>query len=171
MNLNDITYFFLYPEFKDGLLIVKIIFLTFGFIFLLFLNIAFFRTTWLKRILLWDLSEVFTYRAHGIGKFVKKWKIIKGRLQRESESEAKLAVIEADSLLNDVLLEMGYKGESLGERLENLTADLLPNLEDLKKAHATRNNIIHDPYYKLSISEVKDTLEIYEKTLVHLQAL
>ena len=87
------------------------------------------------------------------------------------ESEHKLAVIEADSMLDNILKRMGFGGESLGERLEKLTVASLPNIEDAKEAHKIRSNIIHDPAYKLSLDEAKRIIEIYEKALTDLQAL
>ncbi len=74
-------------------------------------------------------------------------------------------------MLDDILKRMGYGGESLGERLEKITVASLPNLDEVKVAHKTRNNIVHDPDYRLSLDEARKTLEIYEKTLTDLQAL
>jgi len=87
------------------------------------------------------------------------------------ESEAKLALIEADALLDETLKRLGYPGESLGERLEKLTVDILPNLEEIQKIHKIRNNIIHDPTYKLNLEEAKKALVIYEKALINLDVL
>jgi uncharacterized protein YutE (UPF0331/DUF86 family) len=171
MSLDDITLFLTSPQFTGGLLMIKIIFLAFGFIFLGFIILAIVKTTYFKRLIIWDLMEVLTSRAFGVGKFSKKWKKVQKHLESGFESEAKLAIIEADSMLDDVLKEMGYPGESLGERLEKLSTDFLPNLEEVKKIHSIRNNIVHDPYYKLDPSEAKKNLEVYEKALIYLQAL
>jgi len=47
----------------------------------------------------------------------------------------------------------------------------LPNLEEARAAHQTRNNIVHDPNYRLSLDEARKILAVYEKSLIDLQAL
>jgi len=86
------------------------------------------------------------------------------------ESEYKLAVIEADNMVNETLKRMGYGGESLGERLEKLTAATLSNIEEIKEAHQVRNNIIHDPNYRLSLDDARKVLSIFEKAFKDLEA-
>lgn len=169
--INDITQFLLYPNFTGWLLVIKMIFLFFTAVFLGFTIIALVKTTWLKRLILWDLKEFLTFRPYGLKKLTKEWGKIKKRLDTGLESEAKLAVIEADSLLDVALKRMRYPGESLGERLDKLTVDTLSNLEGAREAHRIRNNIIHDPTYKLEIEEAKKVLAVYEKALIELEEL
>lgn len=169
--INEITQFLLYPEFSSWLLVIKIIFLGFSLIFLIFIIWALFKTEWLKRLILWDLKEFLTYKPYLFKKYKKEWKKIKKRLEFVSEPEAKLAIIEADSLLDKVLKEKGYAGESLGERLDRLTSDILSNLEAVREAHKIHSNIIHDPSYRLSFNEAKRVISIYEEALSDLQAI
>jgi len=169
--LNEILNFILYPKIEGWLLVLKIIFLTFGSFFLGFIIWALIKTSWLKRLVLWDLREFITYRPYGMKKYAKEWEKIKKKLETGLESEAKLAFIEADSLLNESLKRMGYAGESLGEKLNQLTEDVLSNIEEVQGVHKIRNNIIHDPTYKLNLEEAKRALSIYEKALTDLDAL
>ena len=161
MTLNDILNFLLFPPQTPGLLILKytLIFFTFFFsILLLWISI---KSTFWKRIFLWDLMEVFTSRAYKFGEYSRKWRKIIARLEKKSESEAKLAILEADTLLDEVLKKSGYPGETLGEKLEKITEGTLPNLEDLKKVRQVRENIISDPAYKLEINKAKEALKVY----------
>jgi hypothetical protein len=170
-EIDEIIQFILYPKITGWLLVIKIIFLGFASYFLGFIIWALINTTWLKRIFLQDLKEFLTYRPYKSKEFIKKWQKIKERLDIGSEPEAKLAFIEADSLLDEALKEQGYAGESLGERLEKLTVDILPNLTQVQEVHKIRNNIIHDPTYKLNLEEAKKALAIYEKALINLDVL
>jgi hypothetical protein len=145
--------------------------LCFASFFLGFIIWALINTTWLKRLILWDLKEFLTYRPYKSKEFIKKWKKIKERIDSGIEAEAKLALIDADSLLDKALKEQGYSGESLGERLEKLTVEILPNLSEVLQAHKIRNNIVHDPTYKLNLEEAKNALAIYEKALTNLDVL
>ena len=158
------------PTFSGWLLILKILFIIVALILLGFIIFALAKTLWLKRIWIWDLVEFFSFRPYGVRKVVKDWAKITGRLETGLESEYKLAVIEADSMLNDILKRMGFGGETLGERLEKLTAATLPNLEQIWEAHKIRNNIVHDPDYRLTLDEARRVLDTYEQALRDLEA-
>ena len=58
-------------------------------------------------------------------------------------SDWRLAIIEADIILDEVLEERGYAGSSLGERLKGITAAQLATIEDAWEAHKVRNRIAH----------------------------
>lgn len=171
MTLNDILNFLLFPPQTPGLLILKytLYFFTLFFSFLFFwLSI---KSTFWKRLFIWDLMEVLTFRAYKLGEHSRKWRKIISRLENKSEPEAKLAILEADALLDEVLKKSGYPGQTLAEKLEKITTDTLPNLEELKKARQVRENIISDPAYKLDLEKAKEVLKVYEKSLTLLEAL
>jgi hypothetical protein len=65
---------------------------------------------------------------------------------------------------------MGYAGETLGERLKNLTSATLSNIEEIKATHQVRNNIVHDPDYRLSLDDTRAALAVFEQALRDLQA-
>ncbi|MEK7062356.1 MAG: hypothetical protein AAB940_01335, partial [Patescibacteria group bacterium] len=60
---------------------------------------------------------------------------------------------------------MGYMGNTLADRLSHLTSATLPNISELSAAHTIRNNIVHDPDYRLTLDEARKTLETYQKAL------
>jgi hypothetical protein len=168
--MPEIISFIFNPTFSGWLLILKILFIVVALILLGFIIFALAKTSWLKRLWVWDLVEFFSFRPYGVRKVVKDWAKITARLETGLESEYKLAVIEADSILNDILKRMGFGGETLGERLEKLTVATFPNLEQIWGAHKIRNNIVHDPDYRLTLDEARRVLEIYEQALRNLQA-
>ena len=129
------------------------------------------KTEWLKRRFLLDLTEFFTFKPYGVVKFSKKWEKIIKRFERGSESEIKLAILEADDLLNEILEKMGYPGETLGEKLKRVKKTILPNSEEILEAHKIKSDIVHDPSYFLSFEQAKKVLEIYERTLSELEAI
>lgn len=171
LTWEKIIQFILDPQFTGWLLLLKIIFLVFSLFFIGFIIFALIKTSWLKYLIIRDLQEFLTYRPFSLRRIEKEWQKIKGRLEIEHESEWKLAIIEADEIMDDILNQMGFGGTSLGERLTSLTAVSLPNIEEVKEAHQIRNNIIHDPSYRLTLVETKRIIAIYEKALTDLQAL
>ncbi len=154
----------------DWLFIIKIVFIFFSLLLLVGIFLFLARSSWLKFIILFDVVEFFTFRPFGLKKIEKDWRKIVVRLDTGLESEYKLAALEADNMMNDILKRMGYTGETLGERLKNLTSATLPNIEEIREAHQIRNNIIHDPDYRLSLDEARKMMEIYEKGFRDLQA-
>lgn len=151
------------------LLFLKIILIVISLFFLVIIFHSLRKSSWLKNRFLQDMVEILTYRPYGVKKMAKIWSKIKGRLEAGSESEYKLAVIEADSILNDVLERMGFKGEILGDRLKQVTTDILPNIEETREAHKVRNNIVYDPDYKLTLDQAQKVLKTYEQALRDLQ--
>jgi len=170
IRINDIISFIFNPVFTDWLLFLKILLIILSLILSGFIIFAFIKTSWLKRMLIWDIVEFFSFRPYGIRKVEKDWAKITARLETDLESEWKLATIEADSILNDILMKMGFAGETLGERLDRLTIATLPNLQQIREAHKIRNNIVHDPDYRVSLDEAKMAVGIYEQALRDLQA-
>jgi hypothetical protein len=171
MDSNAIVQFILNPVLPVWALILKFIFLALGLFYMVFIIISLLKTKWLRWLVIWDTIEYMTYRHYGLGKVEGKWAKIKERLEVGTEPEAKLAIIEAEGVLDGILKEMGYAGDNFSERLNKLTTDIIANLEDLKEAHQVRSNIVHDPSYHLEIKEAKNILDIYEETLTELHVL
>lgn len=171
LTLKDVLNFLTSPSFEGYLLIIKIIVIVFSFFMLVSIIILLFKTKYLEFRILEDLFEFFNYRSYGVKKILKQWQKTKARLGSGLEPEYKLAVIEADSNLDGILKKLGYSGASMGERLDKINSAILPNIEEVRQAHKIRNNIIHDPDYKLSLEEAKKAILIYEKTLTDLGAL
>lgn len=159
------------PTFHTIVSVTRIIFITISVLMLGFIIFALFKSSWLKRLIIYDLQEFITYRPYGVRKLYRRWQKIKQKLTSGLESDYKMAVLEGDSILEDILKKMGFIGETLSERLEKLTEATITNLPDVIEAHKIRNNIVHDPDFKLTLDDAKRAMEIYEKALTDLQAL
>ena len=99
------------------------------------------------------------------------WASVQARMSAMREADWKLAIIEADKLLDEVFKRMGYKGKDMGERLKQMTQDQLSTLNDVWKAHKARNLLSHDMTYHISFSEAQWVIQTYEDTLKELQIL
>lgn len=159
--MNNIFSLITSPTF---LLYIKIIFIIIGALFLLGIIALLLKNSWLKRRFLEDWTEFFIYRPFGVKKTFKQWAKVLKRLDTGKEADYKLAVIEADGLLNDILKKMEYKGETMAKILEQINATILPNIEEIWEVHKIRNNVVHDPDYELSLEQARKILEIYEKS-------
>jgi len=169
MRTEDLIPYLILSPLPRIIFISKIFVLIFSLFLILIIIYFLIKTSFKKYIFLQDLIEFLTFKSYGVRKIGKNWAKIIERLEG-GEEEAKLAIIEADSLLNEILKRMGYKGETLGERLEQLTSANISNLEEVLEAHKIRNNIIHDPSYKLTLDQARRILAIYEKAFEGLEA-
>jgi len=157
------------PNFEGVWNIVRIILMVLTMLLIASFIFLLKKTTFLKWAFFEDTVEFLTYRQYGIRK-VKIWQKVLAGLETGLESEYKLSLISADNIMDDTLKRMGYRGENLAERMTNLTPATIPNLENIKEAHQLRNNIVHDPDYRLYLDEAKKTIDIYEEALSSLDA-
>ena len=72
-------------------------------------------------------------------------------------------VMEADSILDQTLKELGYQG-SLGEKLKK-AGPILPNTNDVWNAHKLRNKIAHEPGVQVTDAEANRALRSFEKAI------
>ena len=98
----------------------------------------------------------------------ESWHGIEEQFYRGGESDLKVAILEADKLLNDALREAGIMGIQLGDRLKKTNTGQIPNLNELWQAHKLRNQIAHEPNFKLKRDLAERALEIYETALKNL---
>jgi hypothetical protein len=82
----------------------------------------------------------------------------------------KIAVIEADKLVDNVLKSMLISGETMGERLK-MAAYKYPQISDVWNAHRTRNRLVHETEYELREGDTKRTLQDFRRALQVLNVL
>jgi hypothetical protein len=105
------------------------------------------------------------------GMLTGRWAEIMDHMQSERETEWKLAVIEADKLLNDILAKAGFPGETMGERLVGMRHEQLRTLPYLWQAHLLRNKIVHETNYEPKYQEIHEALKAYRASLEELGVL
>jgi hypothetical protein len=86
---------------------------------------------------LWD----DTYRRTGSE---SKLAAVRTHVDSDSPNDWKLAIIEADIILDQTLKDRGYAGNSLGERLRSITPNQVASIDDAWDAHRVRNKIAHE---------------------------
>ncbi len=94
---------------------------------------------------------------------VKAWQQIQKRLQAGDEANLKLAIIEADKILDEIIKLSGYRGETMSDRLKQLTAAQLSNLDVIWQVHKIRNRIVHEPEYHINSAEARGAIAVYAR--------
>lgn len=94
---------------------------------------------------------------------LKRWEQIE-HTATQGTMGAKLAIIEADKLLDQVLRSMHMPGTTLGERLKS-TAYRYPNIRKVWGAHRLRNQLVHDTSFEMGSRQAKQALDDYKAAL------
>ena len=93
----------------------------------------------------------------------ENWEKIIAYTESDNEANWKLAIIEADKILDEMVKKMGYTGEDLGTRLRVVEASDFISLEDAWEAHRVRNKIAHEAGFTLTKREAKRVIGLFEK--------
>jgi hypothetical protein len=96
------------------------------------------------------------------------WRHIQEAFFKGSENDLKVSIMDADKLLNEALREAGIVGSHLGDRLKKASSGQIPNLNDVWQAHKLRNQIAHEPNFKLKRDLAERALSIYQVALKNL---
>jgi hypothetical protein len=155
----------LFPEMTGWLLAAKIFFILFNLGVVAFIIYVWATTVYLKRLFVFDLVEFFTFRAFGTRIIDRDWIKIKKRLLTKNEAEFKLAVIDADILVNDVLTRLAFEGKNLGEKLERPKAESFSDLDAMVKADMVYQKIVNNPKTSLDYQEAKSVILAFEQGL------
>lgn len=119
-----------------------------------------------------DAEDFFGGGPYGVEKKAQaKWKKIEKRLKSKQESDWKLAIIEGEEIVSEVLFEMGYQGEDIGKQLKGASEVHIPHLKSLLKASEVYSNIISDPDYALKKEESEEIIKNFKDFLKNFEYL
>ena len=100
----------------------------------------------------------------------KRWKEIEAHAASQNTSDWKLALIDADALIDEILKRAGYKGKTMGERLKQIEPSDLDHLAELWEAHKLRNRIAHEGE-RIDRRDVDRAMDKYRLVLKELKFL
>jgi len=73
----------------------------------------------------------------------ERWEKIVSYVNSDSPAEWRMAVLDADVILDEIMKKSGYSGESLGERLKQVERSDFITINSAWEAHKIRNQIAH----------------------------
>lgn len=91
------------------------------------------------------------------------WLQVESKLNSNYASDWKLAIIEADSILDRLIESLGYKGDAMGDRMKKIRPGQFPYLDEAWRVHKVRNFLAHDAAYELRRNAAVRTIDIYRK--------
>ncbi|MCA9352045.1 hypothetical protein KC866_01515 [Patescibacteria group bacterium] len=96
----------------------------------------------------------------------ERWDSIRGMFSSSNPTDWRMAIIDADSMLEDLVTQMGHQGDSFGEKLMSLRDDGVSWTDAAWDVHLLRNKLAHEGSgYPLSDREAFRAYKIYENIL------
>jgi hypothetical protein len=102
--------------------------------------------------------------------FRRAWTEVEAILNGQGEVSRKLAVLEADKLLDRALKSMTMPGATLGERLK-FAAYKYPEIRSVWWAHRLRNQLAHEPNSHLDRGLAVKAVREFKRALTRIGAL
>ena len=102
---------------------------------------------------------------------LRGWQQIKKRLHSQEQNDWKLAILEADYILNEILKRSGYLGGRMEDKLDLITSAQLANVEDVWRAHGIRDKISKDPTFAITRQEAVETVAVYRRSFIELNLI
>ncbi|OHA46928.1 MAG: hypothetical protein A2541_00055 [Candidatus Taylorbacteria bacterium RIFOXYD2_FULL_36_9] len=93
----------------------------------------------------------------------EKWQKVLTHINSVNQSDWKLAILECDIMLSEILEKMGYMQESIGEKLKVVESSDFLSIESAWEAHKIRNAIAHEgSEFMINEREAKRVIGLYE---------
>ncbi len=109
-------------------------------------------------------ERALAYAQHESGAVSPRWQEILELVNSENPPNWRLAVIEADVMLDDLLKRLGYLGDTLGERLKSVDGGTFRTLDQAWEAHRVRNQIAHEGSdFVLTQREARRVVEMFRQ--------
>lgn len=144
-------------------------------VFAIFLSLLFFVGFVYAKVRYSQLSEIeqealrdaearWTARHAGKGSKNARWEGIQIKGAENNPESWRLAIIEADILLDETLTNAGYVGQSIGDKLKTANPISFTTVQDAWEAHKVRNEIAHvGSDFVLTKKNAQDTILRYER--------
>jgi len=168
LKYTQLADYFKSPEFRNILLWAKLISYSIStlLIFSMIILLTRSRATW------WVAERLDSFRKPNLPERMQKdWEKINDRIEKGDEASLKLAIIEADNMLEDVLKRMGLEGKDMGERLGQLNTEQFKSYNDVLEAHRLRNLIVHQKDIIITKEQAEKAVKAYEEGLRELEVL
>ena len=92
-----------------------------------------------------------------------RWHYVLTLTESSNESDWRVGIMEADSMLEELLKEKGISGDTVAELLEGARSNGYLHIQDAWDAHLIRNQIAHEgAQFPLSQVEARRVMKLYQ---------
>ena len=94
----------------------------------------------------------------------KRWEEIVAHINSDSPSNWRLAILECDIVLDEMLTKMSYRGETLADKLKAVEKSDFLSIDKAWEAHRVRNAVAHEgSNFQITDSETRRVVALYEE--------
>ncbi|RJR14051.1 hypothetical protein C4585_01135 [Candidatus Parcubacteria bacterium] len=109
-------------------------------------------------------AAAHTVEARDIPRTQLRWGRVLEQARGNSEHAWRLAILEADIMLAELLDLQGYKGETMADKMKQVNRANFNSIDAAWEAHKVRNRIAHDgSAHDLTQREARRVIGLYEK--------
>lgn len=93
-----------------------------------------------------------------------RWQQVMAYIESDNPNDWRHAIMDADVMLDEMVGRMGYRGESLGEKLKGIERSDFTTIDEAWEAHKIRNQIAHGGSdFILTQREARRAIDLYRK--------
>jgi len=101
-----------------------------------------------------------------------QWKYVLTLVESPNESDWRIAIIEADTMMEEALKERGLVGNNISELLEEAKLNGYPSVQSAWDAHLVRNKIAHEGQnFSISQVEGRRIVKLYQNVFEDLELI
>ena len=110
------------------------------------------------------LATVHPIAANDTSRTQLRWERILQEVSAEDEHKWRVALLEADILLNELLDVLGYRGETMADKMRQVVKADFNTIDLAWEAHKIRNRVAHDgASFPLSAREARRVIGLYDQ--------
>ncbi len=119
-----------------------------------------------------EIHEALSRDQEAIKAENPRWHYILTLIESSNESDWRVAIIEADTMLDEILRGKSFTGETVSELLEAARSSGYANIQNAWDAHLVRNQIAHaGSEFSLSQVEGRRVIRMYQNFFEELKAI
>lgn len=116
------------------------------------------------------ISRGKTTSVLNVEKYRSSWLSIEQSVVKGTDASYHMAILKADSLLDQALKQRGFKGTTMGERMKS-AKDIWKDANIVWSAHKLRNRIAHEDSVTLSYDQTRRALACFKQALKDVGAI
>ncbi len=93
-----------------------------------------------------------------------RWNRVLEHASSDDEHKWRLAILEADIMLNELLDLQGFKGETMAEKMKQVSRTQFNSIDDAWEAHKVRNRVAHEgAEFRIDEREKNRVINLYQR--------
>lgn len=94
---------------------------------------------------------------------IQRWQAITAMFQSNDPTAWRMAIIDADAMMEDLCTSLGFEGQNFGDKLKSMQQARVPWVQSAWDVHILRNKLAHEgSRYPLNNREAYQAFKVYE---------